>query len=542
VRDERSDAVLYATDALIARLKKVREVKHARAREQAAALRELGKESEAAALERREANNCVSLEPAIADIGVTHVNPFVRSWRPHVISASEYFKGKIKSNGHLQLSEQETTVTFTLPAVGHFTSDIVAHVRIGAVAEAVTNESASLPNPASPDSDFRLRWCAYPGLRMFKEVEFTSDGTLIDRYSRDAALLKKKFFVDPAQRDAYDRMHGQGQARTALCDNYGGYLQYHQFNDGPQAPKYAQPAFDMWVPLKFDFCSAPDKALVTLPNHESQREVTFKIAPIGELLKRQVYAGLDDLVDSPLLESQKRVSFQISLYANNIFVAPEVHALYIKRMGTTLIRVHREQRLTLDSAVGEKHINEIKSPGEYLMLGARLKNVVADFDQWHLFGYDSRASLGVDYGLLTFAQRTYVPVLGIIQLTGAYARAISDLDPLVTQIGLKNHGVSIFPLRAKGFYSDYLPGRYGERGRAALTSPEDSNALLLPFCLWPGAPETDGTFNFSGARESYLEYAAPLVNAGNLAELIVVQSGINFLVDSGDSLALRYAL
>lgn len=84
----------------------------------------------------------------------------------------------------------------------------------------------------------------------------------------------------------------------------------------------------------------------------------------------------------------------IELYINNIFVNPEVHNIFIKRIGFSLIRVHRQQDY-VDNAGGTTSLllQNLKWPIEALFIGMRMAdytattgvNARANLDKWHTF-------------------------------------------------------------------------------------------------------------------------------------------------------------
>lgn len=77
----------------------------------------------------------------------------------------------------------------------------------------------------------------------------------------------------------------------------------------------------------------------------------------------------------------------------SIRVNPEVHKIYIKRIGFSLIRVHRQQTYTVTSETSLL-LNQLKWPIEWLYVGMKLKNYFAattaeqkrrHLDKWYLF-------------------------------------------------------------------------------------------------------------------------------------------------------------
>lgn len=73
---------------------------------------------------------------------------------------------------------------------------------------------------------------------------------------------------------------------------------------------------------------------------------------------------------------------------------PEVHKIYIKRVGFSLIRVHRQQLYNANSDSADVLLQQLKWPIEYLYVGMKVKNYYASssasdqlqhLDKWHKF-------------------------------------------------------------------------------------------------------------------------------------------------------------
>jgi len=83
----------------------------------------------------------------------------------------------------------------------------------------------------------------------------------------------------------------------------------------------------------------------------------------------------------------------IELYINNIFVNPEIHDIFIKRIGFTLIRVHRQQNHNAAQATDEVLLQQLKWPIETLFVGMKIRDYNATatalqsehLDKWHRF-------------------------------------------------------------------------------------------------------------------------------------------------------------
>ena len=75
-------------------------------------------------------------------------------------------------------------------------------------------------------------------------------------------------------------------------------------------------------------------------------------------------------------------------------VNPEVHKIYIRRIGFSLIRVHRQQIVNVTSSSDEVLLQQLKWPIEYLFIGMKVKDYHSSavaatqsehLDKWHTF-------------------------------------------------------------------------------------------------------------------------------------------------------------
>jgi len=131
-----------------------------------------------------------------------------------------------------------------------------------------------------------------------------------------------------------------------------------------------------------------------------QRFITLELAPsvelVGEVPRGNNLAGGYTAANLVAGGSLGNVTLNtIELYINNIFVNPEVHNIFIKRIGFTLIRVHRQQNND-DNDGGSKSVllQNLKWPIEALFIGMRIKDYSQNsdvaagkqyLDRWHKF-------------------------------------------------------------------------------------------------------------------------------------------------------------
>ena len=506
LRDERFDKFFTASDFLRRRLDAVRAA--------------------------RAAAGEPDVQPTFADVERSHLL-FVRAaYRPYVAVASEYARVKPSGDGVGHLGPSGGSLQFTFPAFGHFTSDIALHIRFRAVGD------PAAVGPATADVPL-LRYCALPGVRMLRRVELRSDSVLVDDYTPDDVIARSKFFVHADQRGGWDRCMGQQEQREAvyLANGFTGSVLYR---DGPQTPKQYQEAFDICVPLDFWFCRDAAQALLNdlIPN--TQRTITVELAPLGDIV-----AALVPDPDAPgALKASPlpfgRLAFEADLYVNGLYVNPEIHDIFASRVGFSLIRVHRRQVNQVQSARDAFLLDQLKFPAEYLMVGFRSRALAADFDRWWLMGTLRARSAAT---ALVVPAAVWNPALGMVAVVARSAVEVSTLETFIDTLGVTAHGIELFPPMPGIFFNAYMPTRYP--GSSMVTSPLDTSAFLVNFCLYPGRHNPSGYYNLSAGRELYIQYtlrpSATDIGNGN-AEMVVSMSALNFIMRRGDHLALRYQL
>jgi len=480
---------------------------------------------------KRKAAGEANVQPTFVDIERSHILYIHAAYRPYVSVASEYARVKASGDGTASIGPSGGTLQFTFPIYGHFTSDMAVHVRF----KAIGSPTATVPSAATP----YLRYCALPGVRMFKKVELRSDQVLIDDYVPDDVVAYSKFFVHADQRTGWDRCHGQQEAREAvyLANGFTGSLMYR---DGVQTPKLFQEGFDIYVPLQFWLCRDAAHALLNdlIPN--SQRTVTCELAPLKDLVQALLPSAANPGVLEPTDLPISKLGIEVDLYVNGLYVNPEIHDVFASRIGFSLIRVHRRQVNQLQNASDAFLLDQLKFPAEYLMVGVRSRRLVNDFDRWWLMGTPRQRT---DANKLIAPAMIWNAALSICQLVCREAVEVTTLENGIDTIGVTAHGIEIFPQLPSPFYNAYMPIRYAEN--SMVVSPVDTSAFLVNFCLYPGKFNPSGYYNLSAGREMYINYTlkpvASDINGGD-AEMVISMSALNFLMRKGDKIHLRYAL
>jgi hypothetical protein len=377
--------------------------------------------------------------------------------------------------------------------------------------------------------------------------------------------------------------------------------------DGPQTPKMSQPQLSLWIPLYFWFNRSIELAIPSVSIPFGQRFITMSIAdlqssnngnllyqvPGAYLMKTTIYNSQNPTADLTAEDDADTVETEIvawggsdvpaggdnvswpgitfptpitniavapttvsaELYINNIFVNPEIHDIYIKRIGFSLIRVYREQS---NSIVGQDTsdilLSSLKWPIEYMFVGLQPywnTNSVQNSNAWRDWHRFSKNLTAYENALLGNNTRSEgLPTIDSSDpaniITNTYIgqnKTSSDQYYIPCQtidsMSIVSHGITIYDYYASVFYNAYLPYMY--YNPATWTGQDDNSLLFVNFCLFPGLYQPSGHLNISRARETYIYLTSSYVSTNARANFIVVASAINFLLISDGSAVLRYS-
>lgn len=441
-----------------------------------------------------------------------------------------------------------------------------------------------------------VRYAEYPGQRLFRKVKFDVNGNPLDEYTAEAMLFHQKFRVAPGKQTGWKRLVGQevpiegvtGLASVAGASNWSAAVtnlldvngnaavgapvtagqtarKLVSVVNGPQTPKAQQPALDLWVPLIFWFNQDSRLAVASVSIPYGQRFITIEmenqqnilfVAP-GNLWLRLtvqqqtsadvVTKGLPNavavervdtwvtytpvLATGSVIDTNQRI-LNLELYINNIFVNPEIHDIYIKRIGFSLIRVHRFQSGRVSESTNNVLLSQLKWPIETMFIGLRpAQNVAAanpnQYRDWHRLTLLTDQQLdcpavsqgevmtddGIAFNAVSIKHKRFTS--SVAGNPVVYPQATETIDTLQLQA----HGIQIFAQYKAAFYRDYLPYTFGG---ANLITPEDQGALMMNFCLYPGTYQPSGHMNVSRAREFYLEYISSYCTNSTPCDLLIL--------------------
>ncbi len=274
-------------------------------------------------------------------------------FKPFAAIGYEYNKVR-PSSGTVTLGN---SVQFSIPQFGDFFNDMALHVIL----------SDPIPTGGTTPT---YRWCQYPGERLCAKTTFTVNGNPLDEYYSDDYNFYRNLELSQDKVLGYNRCVGQENPSDAefyqasiaptssrICGTY---------KSGFQTPQSAaHGSLEMFVPLLFWFNKDPRLAIPSVSIPFGQRFIEIDLAEqsllVGQEVRVQQWQGTLGTVTVDTCE----------LYVNNIFVNPEIHDIFIKRIGFNLIRVHRRQASRVNNTTGEVLLNNFKWPIEHFAFGFR---------------------------------------------------------------------------------------------------------------------------------------------------------------------------
>jgi hypothetical protein len=558
--------------------------------------------------------------PTLVDIEKTHMLFVNAHFKPFAAIGFEYNKVNSPSTGTLTGVGQ---LMFSIQQFGDFFSDMGVYLQLTVPSGFITYTDAD-PTGVDRENTPSIRWCSYPGERIFKKVSFDVNGNPLDSYTREVYNFFREFCVQPNKDSAYRRLMGQEEAlegylrqpgvnltattdATAGVSNSGIAPSPHRVvlnvANGNQTPKPALSSIELLVPLLFWFNLDSRLAIPSVSIPYGQRFITIDLARQEELCGL-VPRGIGTWAAPRATLGQLQIT-SARLYTNNLFVNPEVHDIFIRRIGFTLIRVHRMHTINVTKDSDEQQLNQFKWPIETMYVG--MKETAAEtipsgaasapryLDRWHTFSqrtisaYTMEGVLGSEVmpnGTTTIAG---INAAGTSTITTVAAHGVNPGD--VVMIGGWPHTVlatglgaltfQIYPalnvataagdkyqildkpnveavssratfdrvsITAHGIplYNDFESLFYNSYqpfvfGSHNIRAPRDSGAIMINFCLYPRTYQPSSHINVSRAREFYMRWSSSVISSSNPGSLYALGIAINFLLVSDGSAVLRYS-
>ncbi len=560
--------------------------------------------------------------PTLLDIERTHVLFVNAHFKPFAAVGFEYNKTP-QSAGNAVLGGQ---LQFSIQQFGDFFSDMAIYLELSAPTITIDASISATYNTTSRENAPAFRWCSYIGERIFKRVSFDVNGNPLDYYTREVYNFYREYCLTPTKEVGYNRMMGQeaplegylrqsGIDRTGATDgatglsNGGAGPQSSRFKldvlNGNQTPRDTDNAAGvaLLVPLLFWFNLDPRLAIPSVSIPYGQRYITVEFADQSELVGL-VPRGTGTWT-APLgsIASNSVTINIVRLYTNNIFVNPEIHDIFIRRIGFTLIRVHRIQKYNSTKTEDEIQLQQFKWPIETIYVGMKPSPQETSqrfLDRWHKFSASTISAhevYGVGGGSFVQLTGTSAQVgaiaAGVSAITGigtAFSTQVSPGDivniaghygvvqatpaptattmtifpgttaiaaqtimeycqrpvveaessvPTFTRISVKAHGIPLYNDFESLFYNSYQAWAFGSHN---IRTPKDVGSLMVNFCLYPKTYQPSGYVNISRAREFFFNWTSAVVGVGGVTgTFYALGIAINFLLVSDGSAVLRYS-
>lgn len=332
--------------------------------------------------------------PTLLDIEKTHILFTNAHFKPFAALAFEYNK-VIPNSGSPALGQE---IQFSIPQFGDFFHDIVCHIILD-------QPTMIIDANTLPSDEPLMRWCNYPGERILRRVRMDVNGNPLDEYTYHVNTMHREYRVAPNKIVGWNRDVGQEEPKLGFVDqpNWVGsgigadaivHRQRAEIFTGNQTPsgqKVGQ--LELFVPFLFWFNKDVRLAVPSVAIPYGQRFITVNLAPFDELVALYPRGAGTYAAPNGSFANQA-ILRTVNLYINNIFVHPEVHQIYIRRVGFSLIRVHREQRFGVSSPSKELLLNQLKWPIEYMYVGMKIRNYFDNsdaalmresMDRWNIF-------------------------------------------------------------------------------------------------------------------------------------------------------------
>lgn len=307
--------------------------------------------------------------PTLVDIEKTHVLFTNAHFKPFVAMAYEY--QQIRPTGTAAFGQ--SGIQFSIPQFGDFFNDMVLRVTIDAVT-APNSEYWDDPAESPSIGSELIRYVDFPGHRLISKTKMKVNGNNLDEYNTDTVNFHYKFRVQPGKEYGWRSMLGQENPVPAVVGTTAstasstlmrgsGVRQAVDLLNGPQTPKVQQPALELYYPLLFWFNLDPRLAIPSVCIPYGQRYIEFDTVDVNRVLQPcHAYDPLRDGLSANLGSLDARIN-QFQLWINNIFVQPEIHDIYIRRIAFSLIRVNLTQENAIQSEL-QQLLSNFKYPIE----------------------------------------------------------------------------------------------------------------------------------------------------------------------------------
>jgi hypothetical protein len=308
--------------------------------------------------------------PDINEIEKTHVSFINNSFKPFIPIGYEYSKTLAQGGSHLG-----TKASFIIPQFGDFTNDMVLHIKLTGL--------------RANDSRDRVRYTSMLGHKLLKKVEFIVKNNPIDEYTSDDYNAHYEYKVPPNKKRGWLRNIGQEIPELGYLTGdptFDLQREYKWFGSGPQTPKQRHDTVEMWIPIIL-WCREVQNSLPNFLIPYGETELKCTLATASEIVGFANYGGGGGYIEPTVSACE--------LYVNHIFLMPEIHAIFMRKFGFSLIRVHRRHKIEITRAKDKVLLSGIKWPIEAMYISVRPRANLALSQFWNKSSSLSKTSIRV---------------------------------------------------------------------------------------------------------------------------------------------------
>lgn len=457
------------------------------------------------------------IAPTFREISNSHVFHMYAQFKPYVALAFEYERIPAKGVARFAGSQgsNDSNISFIVTTKAAFINDIVLHLQLSA--------ATGTNNTPLVQVDM-IKYAELLGHRIVRRTRLKINANPIDEYTSDDMNAHMEYSIPYDKREGYYRAIGQEIPHMGYLTPEPRTDQFRQVMyvaDGNQTLTLTKPVTNLWIPSIFWFMD-PNQSLPHIAVPYGQTEISYELASVAEIM------ACVDAVAAAASQAFTPPTIQIAeLYVKHIQTNPEITDLIVKRIGYSMIRVHRQQTKLLSIAPGQQLLNEMKWPLEKLMIAFRPVANEASVDFWH-------------WNTALTANNIVTPVWTTIPAPAIATNNIvyQTETPTVTQLSLEAHGNILYPFINQEFYNHYIA--YANGGINWRT-PHDPGWYLFLLCLKPDEYNPSGHLDTSQARELYLRYQSNFISTANVVRLVMCAIVINFLLTADGSTVIRYS-
>lgn len=449
-----------------------------------------------------------NINPTYDDLRKTHAFFINQTYKPIVSVAYGYSNTQVDP-----IPIFNTSTKFKIPVTGDFFADMVIHMKLS---------SFQATHPSN-----KVRYCDFPGHRIFKEIRFVVDGMVLDRYGPDEINFFYDFKVSRNQRPGWNRCVGQSNPHRGIFIQDPTNQEVHEekmLYDGFQTLKRTQDEMNIYLPLQFWFCD-PKFAISNFNITFDKFFIEIDIANINDIVSITDYANDGGLFTPPNI-------LDCRLYTNHIYTIPEVAELFKHTSQYSIVRVHKKLERIIDKPYDSIILNDLKFAIEDITFCFRPMENDTNLNRMQTW----RMNNALEYKQLAHPSVVTIGGNPSLAATNVYYYKVI---PAVDYISLMANSSTIYDTAPSEFYDSYLPYKYG---REKIVTPCSNGSYLMTFALDVMKDQPSGYMNLSTSNENYLTYSSSWIDNDHPAKLVLCARAINFLLISNGGITLRFAV